>query len=47
MLTKTGAKLMDFGVAKHAPAARLHSQDPKLTGEGTIFGTLHYMARSN
>ena len=44
MLTKTGAKLMDFGVAKHAPAAKLHPQEPKLTGEGTIFGTLHYMA---
>ncbi len=44
MLTKTGAKLMDFGVAKHAPAAKLHPQESKLTGEGTIFGTLHYMA---
>jgi serine/threonine protein kinase len=45
MLTKAGAKLMDFGIAKHAPApAKLTPQEPKLTGDGTIFGTLHYMA---
>ena len=45
MLTKAGAKLMDFGIAKHSPApAKFTPQEPKLTGEGTIFGTLHYMA---
>ena len=51
MLAKTGAKLMDFGLAKQttpsapAPAPTdptvLHS---KLTGEGKIVGTFQYMA---
>ncbi len=52
MLTKSGVKLLDFGLAKFtAPgAARLSSatslptQAPDLTAEGTILGTFQYMA---
>src|SRR5246500_369798 len=51
LLTKQGAKLLDFGLAKlkqeAAPAASL-SQRPTaesgMTAEGTILGTLQYMA---
>jgi Tol biopolymer transport system component/predicted Ser/Thr protein kinase len=50
MLTKAGAKLLDFGLAKvrSAEAAAgmtaLPTQTTPLTGEGTILGTLQYMA---
>src|SRR5215469_1071198 len=52
MLTKNGAKLLDFGLAKlkqeAAPAPVSISQLPtlsqELTAEGTILGTLQYMA---
>src|SRR5260370_24872757 len=50
MLTKTGAKLLDFGLAKVRSAAAatgmtaLPTQTTPLTGEGTILGTLQYMA---
>ena len=50
MLVKTGAKLLDFGLAKvrAAEAAAgmtgLATQTTPLTGEGTILGTLQYMA---
>jgi Tol biopolymer transport system component len=50
MLTKNGAKLMDFGLAKQAsplpPAAALAEMttEQKLTGEGMIVGTFQYMA---
>jgi Tol biopolymer transport system component len=49
MLTKSGAKLLDFGLAKlradAAPATTLSSLPTKarMTAEGTILGTLHYM----
>ena len=52
MLTKSGAKLLDFGLAKLRPAgtvgadgftAAVTQSDP-LTGRGTILGTLQYMA---
>jgi dipeptidyl aminopeptidase/acylaminoacyl peptidase len=52
MLTKTGAKLLDFGLAKlRGPAApismsgmtRLATKTPN-TAHGTILGTVHYMA---
>ncbi len=52
MLTRSGAKLMDFGLAK-APAASLRSESPSnsratmsqpLTTEGTIVGTIQYMS---
>ena len=51
MLTKAGAKLLDFGLAKlkhgAAPAAArsgLPTADDAITAEGTILGTLHYMS---
>ncbi len=50
MLTKSGARLLDFGLAKvrvaEAPAgmAALPTQASPLTGEGIILGTLQYMA---
>ncbi len=51
MLTKTGAKLMDFGLAKQAkpPAlgdavTEMTMAGTKLTGEGSIVGTFQYMA---
>src|SRR2546422_5894334 len=51
MLTKNGAKLMDFGLAKQigpAPLAaaltEMTMEQSKLTGEGTIVGTFQYMA---
>jgi Tol biopolymer transport system component len=54
MLTKTGAKLMDFGLAKAtatvAPASSLTmtmthpSADQPLTAQGTVLGTFQYMS---
>src|SRR5713101_2509210 len=50
MLTKTGTKLLDFGLAKVRAAeavagmTALPTQTTALTGEGTILGTLQYMA---
>ncbi len=51
MLTKSGTKLMDFGLAKQSGPAPLSAALPemtteqsKLTGEGTIVGTVQYMA---
>jgi serine/threonine protein kinase len=51
MLTKTGAKLMDFGLAKASGPAPLAAaltdmtaDQAKLTVEGTIVGTFQYMA---
>ena len=51
MLTKSGAKLMDFGLAKQAGPAPLAAalnemtmEQTKLTGKGTIVGTFQYMA---
>jgi eukaryotic-like serine/threonine-protein kinase len=51
MLTKTGAKLMDFGLAKQAGVAPLAAaltemtvEQAKLTSEGMLVGTFQYMA---
>src|SRR5262249_48105930 len=50
MLTKSGAKLLDFGLAKTSPAAALSSVSilptvhSPVTAQGTILGTLQYMA---
>jgi len=47
MLTKAGAKLMDFGLAKlrlEGPFADATVDQKSLTAEGTIIGTLQYMA---
>ena len=51
MLTKSGSKLLDFGLAKltkesapAAPFSQLPTAEDSLTVEGTILGTLHYMA---
>ncbi len=49
ILTRTGAKLLDFGLAKPRPAgpaamSAAMTQVPPITGQGTILGTLQYMA---
>ena len=55
MLTKSGAKLMDFGLAKAVPASEppassltmtisRPSAEQPLTTQGTVVGTFHYMA---
>ena len=52
MLTESGAKLLDFGLAAMGPALapssqrqrRFRSRNDKLTAEGTIIGTFQYMA---
>jgi eukaryotic-like serine/threonine-protein kinase len=50
MLTKSGAVLVDFGLAKRNPAGPFGrsgaaaTSDGPLTDAGTIVGTLHYMA---
>jgi eukaryotic-like serine/threonine-protein kinase len=51
MLTKAGAKLLDFGLAKSASPAvsttalsMLPTTPPSLTAQGTILGTFQYMA---
>ncbi len=50
MLTKTGTKLLDFGLAKPSPAMTSHPAADKqtlsksLTEEGVIVGTFQYMA---
>jgi serine/threonine protein kinase len=52
MLTKSGAKLLDFGLAKGGPAftpvlhevSNLATEARPLTEEGTIVGTFQYMA---
>jgi len=51
MLTKSGAKLMDFGLAKQSDVVPLATaltemtvEQSKLTKEGTIVGTFQYMA---
>ena len=53
MITKSGTKLLDFGLAKLkgdagavSPLSQMPTQDPSapLTAEGTIIGTLQYMA---
>jgi Tol biopolymer transport system component len=55
MLTKSGAKLMDFGLAKSAPTAATPASgisvtmstpqnDDPLTAQGTLVGTFQYMS---
>ncbi|MBI3047881.1 MAG: serine/threonine protein kinase [Acidobacteria bacterium] len=50
MLTKSGAKLLDFGLAKSGTPAvagslsMLPTTPPNLTAQGTILGTFQYMA---
>jgi Tol biopolymer transport system component len=50
MLTKSGAKLMDFGLAKPAQAMKamasgsIETMSKPLTGEGKIVGTYQYMS---
>jgi serine/threonine protein kinase/Tol biopolymer transport system component len=51
MLTKSGTKLLDFGLAKlgqsavpATPESQLPTIKDGITGEGTILGTLQYMA---
>ncbi len=51
MLTKTGAKLLDFGLAKlrqeaspAIPVSQLPTMSQAITAQGTIMGTLQYMA---
>jgi len=42
MLTRAGVKLLDFGIAKMT--ASVATVSSTLTAEGTLVGTLHYMA---
>src|SRR6266550_2365788 len=47
MITKEGAKLLDFGLAKEIisrSVAEVATEHKPLTQEGTIVGTVHYMA---
>ena len=50
MLTSSGVKLLDFGLAKlrdgaaASPLSQLPTQNAPLTAEGTILGTLQYMS---
>src|SRR5262247_1897829 len=50
MLTRSGVKLLDFGLAKLQPAGAVAGMSvagtmtSPLTAQGTILGTLHYMA---
>jgi len=44
MLTKSGAKLLDFGLAKRARAADTNSVSTDLTAQGVLLGTVPYMA---
>ena len=52
MLTKSGAKLLDFGLAKRNPIRAIENKselptlngESALTGRGTILGTLQYMS---
>lgn len=44
MLTPTGAKLLDFGLAKPAPQWTGSLKPTTLTAHGTVMGTYHYMA---
>jgi len=44
MLTKSGAKLLDFGLAKRARAADANSVSTDLTAQGVLLGTVPYMA---
>ena len=52
MLTKSGTKLLDFGLAKlkqeaapaNVPLSELPTANDPLTAQGTIVGTLQYMA---
>jgi serine/threonine protein kinase len=49
MLTKTGAKLVDFGLAKlrgPSPPLSMSGMTRLATADGTILGTVHYMGRS-
>jgi predicted Ser/Thr protein kinase len=50
MLTKTGARLLDFGIARQARVlsgagdAAMTQAAEGVTGKGTLLGTIHYMA---
>ncbi|HET7293200.1 MAG TPA: protein kinase, partial [Vicinamibacteria bacterium] len=44
MLTKSGAKLLDFGLAKVEDTEAYPASPESLTAEGLIVGTFHYMA---
>src|SRR5215469_8483715 len=45
LVTKTGVKLLDFGLARIGPAVTADDNtDGGLTGKGEILGTLHYMS---
>ncbi len=51
MLTKSGARLLDFGLARATPSGMVHAMTtavqtaaPDLTAQGTIIGTFQYMS---
>ncbi|HSP06872.1 MAG TPA: protein kinase, partial [Acidobacteriota bacterium] len=44
ILTRSGVKLLDFGLAKIDPAVADYSETNPVSREGVVFGTPHYMA---
>src|SRR5438552_420938 len=44
MLTKSGAKVLDFGLAKIERAVSASAEPETVTQKGAIVGTLHYMS---
>jgi Tol biopolymer transport system component len=44
LVTKTGVKLLDFGLAKHTPAAIEAGPTGPVTQDGVVMGTLQYMS---
>ncbi len=44
LVTKSGLKVLDFGLAKRSAPVVGHDAKKNITAEGTLIGTLHYMS---